>query len=462
VIIRTEGGNNAMYIFINSIKNLFRNKGRNIIISMIILTMLTFTAISMIINAATVNVIKNYKEQFGSEIYLQYDDEKISEDQKNGGWADIPEISDELKISLADSEYLKETMIRVMYPSYAKELKGIDQDKNENIDAVGTAPVGNGSYYEPNVTVFGYNTPELLQDFKEGKRKIINGSMFEKEGECVISQDLAELNGLKPGDKISISDLDKSATFEPLELTVSGIYFDMTEDQPSYISAGNNRRNDVMTTYETMSKYQNNVAKTKLFTVETTYFLKHPELLEKFREEAHEKGLHKNYKLSTDEMSYNKIVKPAEGLAKVSSVFLMAVLLIGSIILILLSVLSIRERKYEIGVLRAMGMKKTKVVRGILYESLITIGICLVIGLSIGAITAQPVSDKITESQQVQMQNNNFGDALVEPQEINVSLTPHAVLNVSGIAVLLAILSSSVGVLYILRYEPMKILSERN
>ncbi len=449
-----------MYILKNSIKNLFRNKGRNIIVAIIILSMLTFTAISMIIRNTTDNVIKSYKEQFGSEIYLRYDETKIKEDEKNGGWADIPEISDDIKIKLANSEYLKETMISVIFPSYAKDLKGLDQGKTESNSNIGTAPSGMEGYYEPNLTVYGYNTPDLLKDFKEGKRKITSGKMFTNNDECVVSEDFAKLNNLKLGDKINISDTTKSSEFPPLKLTIAGIYFDSTENKYGYISATTNPRNDIITTYETMKKYQENVAKKNLYTVSTTYYLKNPDMLKQFNKEAHEKGLHKNYMMSTDELSYNKIVKPAESLAKVSNIFLISVLIIGSIILILLSILSIRERKYEIGVLRAMGMKKGKVVRGILYESLITISVCLVIGLSIGAITAQPISDIITQNQQDQ--NSSFGGIQVNQEKINLSMSYKTVIDVSIIALLLAIISSSVGVLYILRYEPMKILSDRN
>lgn len=164
-----------MYILENSLKNLVRNKGRNIIIFLIILTMLTFTAISMVINETTVRIIKDYKKQFGSEIYLQYDEEKIQEEQKNGGWADIPEISDEVKLKLADSKYLKETLIQVTYPAYGKELKGLDQEVSENItdEDIQTSPIENTGYYQPNLTVYGYNSLDLLHDFKTGKRKII-------------------------------------------------------------------------------------------------------------------------------------------------------------------------------------------------------------------------------------------------------------------------------------------------
>lgn len=447
-----------MYILKNAVKNLFRNKGRNVIIALIILAMLTFTAISMIINSATDTVIKNYKEQFGSEIYLTYDEEKIRELEQSGQLVDIPELTDDLKIQLSESEYLKETQIQVLYQAYSDTLKSVGQE-NEVSDGE-NVPSSGGGYYMPTLSVYGYNTPELMGDFKEGKRKITSGKMFSKDGECVISEDFAKLNNLQVGDTIEILNCEKNVSFKPLKLTVSGIYFDSTDSKWGYDSVYGNPRNEILTTYNTMKNYQENVANTRLYTVEATYFLKNPDMLENFGKEAHEKGLPEVWKLSTDEMSYNRIVKPAENLAGVSEMFLIGVLIVGSAVLILLSVLSIRERKYEIGVLRAMGMKKFRVVRGILYESLITIAVCLIIGLGIGAVTAQPIADSISENQQTQSQG--FGSAQVETEEIEVSLTADAALKVSGVAILLAVLSSGAGVLYILRYEPMKILSERN
>ncbi|MCG4735229.1 FtsX-like permease family protein, partial [Casaltella massiliensis] len=54
----------------------------------------------------------------------------------------------------------------------------------------------------------------------------------------------------------------------------------------------------------------------------------------------------------------------------------------GGSILVLISILAIRERKYEIGVLRAMGMKKGKVALGLIFETLSMIFISLSIGLT--------------------------------------------------------------------------------
>ena len=308
-----------MYILKNSLKNLFRNKGRNMIMALIILAMLTFVAISIIINTTTDHVIDCYKQQFGSEIYLQYDEERIREEQQNGGWGEIPELSDELKLKLADSDYLKETQIKVQYQACGVNLKGWGETDSS---ADPNAPTSMGDV--PNLTVYGYNTPELMTDFKSGKRKITSGKMFTEKNECVVSEDFAKLNHLQVGDTIQIRNGMPDADFSPLVLTISGIYFDSTENQEE-VSPLFQSRNDILTTYDTMKDYQENVAKTRLYEVQTTYYLKNPDLLDDFNREAHQKGLHKNWKMATDETSYNKIVKPAENLANVSNIFLIGV-----------------------------------------------------------------------------------------------------------------------------------------
>ena len=60
LIKQTEQEVTEMYVLKNSLKNLLRNKGRNMIVALIMLAMLTFTAISMIINTTTNRVIENY------------------------------------------------------------------------------------------------------------------------------------------------------------------------------------------------------------------------------------------------------------------------------------------------------------------------------------------------------------------------------------------------------------------
>ncbi|SDZ42054.1 putative ABC transport system permease protein [Evansella caseinilytica] len=92
--------------------------------------------------------------------------------------------------------------------------------------------------------------------------------------------------------------------------------------------------------------------------------------------------------MTTDSESYNKIVGPVEGLKSISTTFMVIVLIFGGIIISFLSSIAIRERKYEISVLRAMGMKKHMVAPGLWSEMLLITCLCLVLGIGVGTLAA--------------------------------------------------------------------------
>ena len=207
--------------------------------------------------------------------------------------------------------------------------------------------------------------------------------------------------------------------------------------------------------------------------VQVSFVLKKPELAEAFEQELYEKGLPAYYTVTADAAKYNKVVGPVEGISRIVTIFLAVVLVLGSLILILLSTMAIRERKYEVGVLRAMGMKKAKVALGMVTEMMVIITACLVIGLGIGAAAAQPIADSLLQSQVQSSQSDPVQENNIEVSngiqtsenaitELKVSLSGQAVGQIVLIALLLALLSSVAGVIFITRYEPVKILSERN
>lgn len=239
------------------------------------------------------------------------------------------------------------------------------------------------------------------------------------------------------------------------------------------MGAYGNRRNEILVALETM---QDNFDVNNLL-VNAEYELKSPDLLLDFEKELRNKGLPAVYIVGTDEAGYNKIVAPVEGLSQISITFMWIVLIVGGVILLFVTTMAIRERKYEIGVLRAMGMKKAKVAVMLVVETVMITAACLGIGLGIGNALSQPVANVLIASQseateqdsQLSVQPNgsvNIGmaaDSDVQPlQEIDVSLTVDAATQIILIALLLALLSSVAGVVFITRYEPMKILSERN
>jgi len=123
------------------------------------------------------------------------------------------------------------------------------------------------------------------------------------------------------------------------------------------------------------------------------------------------------------------MIAPIEKLQDISLTFLLVVLLFGAAIMILLSVIAIRERKYEIGVLRAMGMKKKKIALCLWIETIIITCICYVIGMIAGTLLAAPVSNALWT-----------GD-----EQISISLDGITALQILGVSLLLATITGQSG-----------------
>ena len=511
-----------MYILQNAGKNIVRNKGRNILMGFIILAIIATSAVALIINNTATGIIDNYKDRFSSEVSIVPNHQKIQEDamrnaQSSSGGGQffrmmIPQIPPEQYILFGDSDYLSEAK----YTSSVGILnsggiKPIDEEKGGGGGAVrGRQTMGgpdeisdSGQYY---ANLLGYNfTPD---DFTEGRRKIADGRFPENDGECIISKDLLENSGLKIGDTITLKSSlrdtnaemplpgEETDEYESTNLEISytlaivGYYDDMTNEYTNDFmqNAYFNRRNEIITTVDTViSQMRDGYSGIR---VEAKYYLKNPDMLDKFAAEIYAKGLDEKFDVTTDEASYNAIVKPVEGLKSITYVFLGVVLILGAIILILLSTIAIRERKYEIGVLRAMGMKKSKVAFGLLSEVIMITVVCLILGLGTGVMAAQPVSDMLLENQLSQLEadtNNNVmgygpggnatrgaamggmrmigGPGMGSPaealKEMDVSLDIVTIGEIILVSLLLALIASVAGIAHVTKYEPIKILSDR-
>lgn len=470
-----------MYIISNAFKNLGRNKSRNLLLGIILFALILSVTIALVINTTTKGIIEDYKNRFGSKVTLRVDFDKLmaeSKDSEKGYFSFplAPEISPEQYLSFADSDYLKSYRIDMCAGVTFDQLKALGDEKRDGM----TSSIGGGTeeYVSPKAKLMGFSDIKDLPDFADGKRKIIDGTLFQEQKECIISSDFAELNQLRVNDTFQVMDTNSK---QWITLTITGIYADATKasgDLPpgafSMQSAYDNRRNEIFVTMDTM---QESFAMDHLI-VNASYELKSPEGLEAFEAELRDKGLSDVYDVSTDEASYHKIVAPVIGLSSISMTFLWVILGIGIIILLFVTTMAVRERKYEIGVLRAMGLKKTKVAYMLVAESMMVTAVCLILGLGIGKVCAQPVADALINHQvEVTSQSNELefkystGNSAgsigmeeeVEPMsELKVALTLEAILQITAIALALALFASSVGVIFITKYEPMKILSERN
>ena len=483
-----------MYIFQNALQNLLRNKGRNLMIAGIIFVIIVSTVTALMINNTAEGVINEYKTRFGSEVTLSPNMQKMQEEAQNNNTGTmgirVPQIAADEYIKFGQSEYLLKSVYTGQTNVNSEELKAIDAERG----AGGGPSLSSGPDGANELTEHQFYFKLLANqydDFTNGLRELTDGSRFpENDNECIISVDLLENSGLNIGDTITLtgeleegSGAPEDSTYIPISytLTIVGTYVDATDEYGAGMvkNANTNRRNEIFTSMETLTEPM--IEGLNGIRVSAKYYLKNPDMLDAFADELYAKGLNPIFDVTTDEASYDKVVGPVEGLKGISIAFCIIVLVFGGVIIALLSSIAIRERKYEIGVLRAMGMKKGKVVLGLWSEILVITTICLVIGLGVGTLVAQPITNVMLDQQIAAAEEANNpnrglppGASLsigngsdlgvdVEPlQNMDVSLSIVTLLEIIGIALLLSSLAALIATNKIIKYEPIKILMERN
>lgn len=422
-----------MYLVQNAVRNIFRNKGRNIFLVLITFLIIFAAAVSFLIGSATKSMVGNTRTQFGNQVTIQ------------STGANELKVADYLKYG--ESALLQKTEFSMTTYGRLDGLRALDEetpDENANMILVATSRA------------------DLGEDFRKGLRGIVQGKAPEKEGECLVSEKFAQHNGLTIGSSVKLlpSDAAKTGT---ATLTISGVYSDNSVNgtggqagMPLY-----NRNNEILTTVETAAAIDFMVNSTgRQF--HAVYFLKNPNLLEAFQNELQEKGLPEAYTITANEEEYKQMVGPMEKLSKISDIFLIVVLSLGTAVLILVSIMSMRERKYEVGVLRAMGMKKGKVILSLLTEAVVITAFCLILGLGAATAAAQPVANILMHKtiQPGQISSRQEEDE-VNPV-VKIHITTSTAGEISAVALFLAGISSAAGILYITRFEPNRILFERN
>ena len=367
-----------------------------------------------------------------------------------------------------------------------------------------------------NFTVIGYSSDSAMTDFINGTCTITEGSVFEEntsELDCIISDELATYNSISVGDTIEIENPNNED--ETYTLNVVGIY---NNSQSTVAQSGSmfgfstssDPANCIYLSYEAVKSIadlseENAVTSTDDITgmetttaiptqVSGTYVFNTVEDYENFEAEARELGLSDDYTISSSDVSsFEQSLLPLENLSTFAGYFLIVVLAIGSVVLIVLNIFNVRERKYEVGVMTAIGMKKSKVALQFITEIFTVTLVAIVIGGVVGAVSSVPVTNSLLASQiesqttSTENLNQSFGrdfknsdnnaSQMMENgggnkpsaggetnyiSEVSAATDINVLLQLLGIGIVLTLIASTASVIFIMRYEPLKILANRD
>ncbi|WP_041138245.1 ABC transporter permease [Beduini massiliensis] len=419
-----------MYALTYATHNLLRNKGRNILLGIILTAMITLSGITWIVYHGSSQLTQVYKQQFGSKVILN-------------AALNAPKLSPSQLMAFGTSEYLLKQDLTAKVPIIQENLKAVGEEESTSLENI------------PKGYLISFSDQELNDTFKNKSKKLVQGRMFENSKEIIVSQKFAELNHLKLNDTIYLkgkkTDSPASTTF-----TVVGIYTPLALGQYSGDVPLLDPQNHIYTSFQT-------ILQSELFhqygDLSAVFYLKDPQMIAVFQEEMRTKGLPESYEATTDDRNYEEAVQPLRTTNKISLLFTAGILSLGSIITLLLSLFFMRERKYEIGLLRAMGMKKLKVAISLMTENVWICCISLSIGLAFAQVGGHWIGQIFLQNQQ----------RFIEKMQLSVDLSQITFhMDITGMVLLigtiscLCFLSGLVAIWKIMRYEPRQILSQQN
>ena len=490
-----------MFIFKNAMISITRNKGRNILIGVIILVIACACTITLAINNTANDLISSYENAYDKELTISFDRQSMMKDvdfsNKDNRESMKEKFSNVSSYTIDDvKEFAKSDHIESYYYTYSVSLNGNNIEKAESEssnDKRGDRPsfpggenMSGGSSYD--FTLTGYSSLESMSEFIEGKYEMSeiadNAWDIAFSGNYVfINEELASYNDLKLNDKIKLEDEDgKTYEFE-----IIGIYKENEESSSGPESMFSNSANTIITNADSLVEITKSNEDIK-GRVEPTFIIDDYKNADKVQEEFYKKGLDENYKVETNEEKATSGLTSIKNVKSFSITFLIITLVIGGIVLLIINMINIRERKYEIGVLRTIGISKVKLTMQFVSELIIVGFVALMVGAGIGATMSKGVSNsllsneiKSAETENEQVRNNfggpgGFNPGQGGPSEFRRKGTPSiqaydkvdavvsikVILELLGIGLTLILISSISAMISIQRFTPLTILKERS
>ena len=473
-----------MYIFKNALTNISRNKMRNILLGLIFIVIASILSITFAIKKSASNIVKSYESKNSVEAnismnrdkLMEHLDESDSQEDKINAFNNIESVTlDEIKNyanSVYVSSYYYTYNLRVDAASLTEAtdslVKETTETKTETKSFKNGGPFGNAPPNEQTKTTTKKTKKIYNEKAQDGAFSLIGYSDY------VISSELAEINSLNVGDTITIVDPKNSK--KTYKLTITGIYEEQSDSANDLTKMFSDSANTIITNSTVVNKILDGNSSLTA-TITPTFILTSSDAIEAFTAEVSEKGLSDYYTITTNQEEIEESLSSIKNLENFANTFLIITMIIGGSILVLINTLIIRERKYEIGVLRTIGMKKSLVSLQFVLEIFIVAICSFVIGTGIGSTLSVNVANNLLENEITEQENSNnkvndnFGNhgkqdfkpnqSIVKVDSIKAVVDIKVITSMLYSLIILTITSSLVAIVSINRFKPLTILKER-
>lgn len=467
-------------------------KGKTLLQLFVFTVICVFVLSGLTIQSAAQKSSELARQELGGSVTLQVDRQKQMEKQQDSGekrsFESTPiKVSDANKLAALD--HVKSYNYITSASANAGNFDAIESSSSSDSSSSSSSSNAKNSQGGPqmvqaDLSIEGVISTALVDDFSDGDSKITDGRAITKSDVgkkvTVINETLAEENDLSVGDSITI----ESATDEDttVKLKIVGIYKTTSsgDDQAQNFSFLN-PYNKLYTPYTATAALKGDDYKNTIDSA--VYYMDDAKNIDVFVKAAKKTSIDfDTFTLNTNDQLYQQMVGPIENVASFSKNVVYLVSVAGAVILGLIVMMSIRERKYEMGVLMAIGEKRWKLIGQFLTEILIVAVIAIGIASLTGNLVANQLGNQLltqqisssTDSTQTAsgqmpgggggMGGGMFGHSSANVDVIdslNVAVSINDMLVLGGIGIFIAIIATLLPSISVLRLHPKTILTKQ-
>ncbi|MGY4713474.1 ABC transporter permease [Bacillus amyloliquefaciens] len=474
----------------NFIKRAFwsmkEKKGKTFLQLVVFSVICIFVLSGLTIQSAAKKSSELARQQLGGSVTLQADRQKqMAQQQKDGEkrtFESTPiSVSDAKK--LTSLQHVKNYNFLTTASANAETFDAIKSSGDSASSGAGRFQGGGRQMISADISIEGVLSTALLDDFTGGSSKITDGRAITKTDAdakvAVINETLADQNKLKVGGSITVSSAADDSV--KTKLKIVGIYKTTSsgDDQAQHFSFLN-PDNKIYTPYTAAAALKGSDYKNKISSA--VYYMDDAKYIDSFVAAAKKTSIDdKTYTLTTNDQVYQQMAGPIENVASFSKNVVYLVSIAGAVILGLIVMMSIRERKYEMGVLMAIGEKRWKLIGQFLTEILVVAVIAIGIASVTGSLVAnqlgnQLLSQQVSSADDSQQQTSGWGGGemprggelfgqhssgadVISTMQVNVS--PNDLLILGGIGVAIAVIATLLPSVSVMRLHPKTILTKQ-
>jgi putative ABC transport system permease protein len=310
-------------------------------------------------------------------------------------------------------------------------------------------PGGATTSFTPPITVIGTTAPTKLSSAQGGGTfKLTDGEVFasnSSEKVAIVGSSLATKNNLKVG---------STFTAHGEIIKVVGIF-----------DAGNTFSNNQvimpLKTVQALSEQTDSFTSVTL-TVDSVTNVESVTA-------AAKDALGDTADVTNDVESTKNTIKPLENIKTISLYSLIGSVTAGIIIVLMTMIMIVRERRREIGVLKAIGASNLKVIGQFTTEAITLTSLSAAIGIIIGAIASNPITKMLlnnatsNEGQALEnggrmMMRGPIGDVGRGLQDINAVVGWDIILYGFAAALVIAVIGSAIASFFIAKVRPAEVM----